>query len=150
MKVEEVCPVIFIAKLAKHLEEDKNMSPPMEADYIKTSHARERPPVETNWYYTRAASILRKLYMEEVKHPKRAEKGKGVTWFAKAYGTSKNNGHKPSHRVEAARGLLRRALQSLESMDYVARTSLGARRLSNTGVAELEAIARRCEASSHS
>lgn len=147
MRIEEVHADRFIHKFASYLEEHSKVASPPEAEHVKTSHARERAPAEKNWYFVRVASILRRLYMEELKNPRSKAKGCGVLWFAKAYRTAKNNGHKPSHTVTGSKSLVRRALQALESIQYVAKTEAGGRRLTNTGLAEMEAIARQCAAS---
>lgn len=141
MKVEEVCPVKLIEKLSSALKEEKKVSRPAEADYIKTGHGKENAPEDPNWYYIRAASILRKLYMEEVKNPAKLKHGFGTLWFARVYSTSKNNGHKPSHTVTGSKSLVRGILQGLEKSMLVARVQKGGRRLTPTGKAYIESIA---------
>lgn len=141
MKIEEVCPVKFIDTLSKSLKEEKKLQKPEEAAYIKTGHGRELAPENENWYHIRAASILRKLYMEELTNPEKSKHGFGVMWFARVYGGSKNNGHKPSHTVSGSKSLVRRILQSLENIKLVSKLSMGGRKLSPTGLSYLESIA---------
>lgn len=141
MKVEEVCPVKLIDILAKALKEDKKLPKPKEAAYIKTGHGRELAPENEDWYYVRAASILRKLYMEELINPEKSKYGYGVLWFARIYGGSKNNGHKPSHTVTGSKSVVRRILQSLEHIKLVSKLSDGGRKLSPEGLSFLESMA---------
>ncbi|EIJ89792.1 small subunit ribosomal protein S19e [Nematocida parisii] len=141
MKVEEICPEQFIDILSKSLKEEKKIEKPVEADHIKTGHGRELAPVSEDWYHVRAASLLRKLYMEELTNPEKSKYGFGVMWFARAYGGAKNNGHKPSHTVSGSKSLVRRILQSLETVKLVSKVSLGGRKLTQTGHAYLQEIA---------
>ncbi|KAI5191925.1 small subunit ribosomal protein S19e [Nematocida minor] len=141
MKIEEVCPVKFIDILSKALKEEKQLEKPEEAAYIKTGHGREMPPDSADWYYVRAASILRKLYMEELTNPEKSKHGFGVMWFARVYGGAKNNGHKPSHTVSGSKSLVRRILQSLENIKLVSKLSMGGRKLSPNGLSYLQGMA---------
>ncbi|KAH9387095.1 small subunit ribosomal protein S19e [Nematocida major] len=141
MKVEEICPAKFIDALSKALKEEKKIEKPVEADHIKTGHGREQAPIQEDWYQIRAASLLRKLYMEELTNPEKSKYGFGVMWFARVYGGSKNNGHKPSHTVSGSKSLVRRLLQSLENVKLVSKVSMGGRKLTQTGHSYLKSIA---------
>ncbi|KAI5159909.1 small subunit ribosomal protein S19e [Nematocida ausubeli] len=141
MKVEEICPEQFINVLSKSLKEEKKIERPAEADHIKTGHGREQAPVSEDWYHVRAASLLRKLYMEELTNPEKSKYGFGVMWFARVYGGAKNNGHKPSHTVSGSKSLVRRILQSLENVKLVSTMPKGGRKLTQTGHAYLQEIA---------
>lgn len=140
-KVEKVCPVKFIEKLSVSLKEEKKIEAPQEAEYIKTGHRQELSPTNPNWYHIRVASVLRKLYIEELTNPAKAKNGFGTLWFARVYGGAKNNGHKPSHTVTGSKSLVRRILQTLEKAQLVSQVSRGGRKLTSTGTAYLEEIA---------
>ncbi|KAI5187033.1 small subunit ribosomal protein S19e [Nematocida homosporus] len=144
MKVEEIEPATFIATLAKTLVEEKKIERPAEAEYIKTGHGKENAPQDPNWYHIRVASILRKLYMEELKSPEKLKHGFGTLWFAQVYSTAKNNGHKPSHTVTGSKSLVRRILQGLERVGFVSQIPKGGRRLTSTGRSYLEAVSAKC------
>lgn len=141
MKVEQICPEKFINILSESLKDEKKIEKPVEADHIKSGHNRELAPANENWYHIRAASILRKLYMEELTNPEKSKFGFGVLWFARVYGGSKNNGHKPSHTVTGSKSLVRRILQSLENAKLVSKVAKGGRKLTETGHSYLEGIA---------
>ena len=51
----------LINKTASKLKEISEITAPEWSTFVKTSRARDRPPVEKDWWYSRAASILRKL-----------------------------------------------------------------------------------------
>ena len=90
--VYDVPAEALILKTAQKLKENPNIVPPEWAEFVKTGRHTERAPVQDDWWYTRAASIMRKLY---VKGPM------GSSKLAAEYGG------KPQHRQEvhdAARG----------------------------------------------
>lgn len=145
MKVEEVCPTKFIDALSKKLKEEEKIPVPAEAEYIKTGHGKEQSPENPNWYFVRTASILRKLYIEELKNPGRCKHGLGSIWFSRAYTTLKNNGHKPSHTVTGSKSLVRRILQSLEAANLVSQVPKGGRKLTATGHQYLQEVALKSE-----
>ncbi|KAI5171417.1 small subunit ribosomal protein S19e [Nematocida sp. LUAm3] len=143
MKVEEVCPQKYIEVLSKALKEEKKVERPAEADYIKTGHGKELAPSNPDWYHIRAASILRKLYIEQLKNSDKMKHGFGTLWFAKVYGGAKNNGHKPSHTVTGSKSLVRGILQALESSQLVTKIPKGGRKLTSNGISYMETIATR-------
>lgn len=57
--------------------------------------------MDLDWYYTRAASVARKIYLNS---------GLGVGALARWYGKAKGNGGKPSHHHYASRAVLRHVL----------------------------------------
>ena len=52
-------PQELIPKTAEALKKEIVMPP--WASFVKTGHAKERPPDSPEWWYARAASILRKI-----------------------------------------------------------------------------------------
>ncbi len=57
--------------------------------------------MDLDWYYTRAASIARKIYLNS---------GLGVGALARWYGKATGNGSKPSHHHYASRAVIRHIL----------------------------------------
>lgn len=78
--------------------------------FVKTGPAKERPPVEANWFYMRTASVLRTVY---VRGPI------GVQKLRVKYGSKKNRGHKPEHFYKASGKIIRNILQQLEKAELV-------------------------------
>ena len=91
--------------------------------------------MDVDWYYTRAASIARKIYLNP---------GIGVGALARWYGDKTSSGAKPEHFRKASRGLIRHILPNLEKADLVAAVDAdkGGRRLSSEGQKEMDTIAR--------
>jgi len=106
----------LIKKLAEKLKSESAIKAPVWMGYAKTGPHAERKPQEKDFWYTRAASILRKLYLE-----KNVGVGKLRTW----YGRSKSYGSSPEHHVDAGGSIIRKALQQLESAGYVKKEKTG-------------------------
>ena len=51
----------LIKKAAEALKE--KIKAPEWSKFVKTGVSRERPPVDGDWWYMRAASVLRKVYL---------------------------------------------------------------------------------------
>ena len=59
-------PEKFIPALAEALKGMDAFEVPEWAMFVKTGVSRERPPVDEDFWYIRAASILRQLYIKGV------------------------------------------------------------------------------------
>ena len=57
--VNEVSANDLIPKVAEELKKLDEMQPPKWAAFCKTGMHRERPPTDDDWWYVRAAAILR-------------------------------------------------------------------------------------------
>ena len=101
---------LLIPALADLLSETKGMEATEWSSFVKSGASRERPPTQSNWWFLRAASILRKV----------AREGPiGVTQLAQTYGGSQDNGAMPNTPGVASRNVIRTALQQLESVGLV-------------------------------
>ncbi|MEM0056959.1 MAG: 30S ribosomal protein S19e [Candidatus Geothermarchaeota archaeon] len=132
VSVKEVPADVIISKLAEYLKKEiKSVKPPEWALWVKTSVARERPPQDPDWWYYRAASILRKLYL---KGPL------GVDDLRSMYGGRKNRGCAPEHFYKGSGKIIRLILQQLESAGLVEKTNKG-RVLTSAGRSLLDRMA---------
>jgi small subunit ribosomal protein S19e len=95
-------------------------SPPLRS----SAAAKELPPLDPDWYYVRAASIARRIYLNG---------GIGVGALAHWYGQAKSTKSRPEHFVPAARGLIRHILRNLQSCGLVEETEKGGRRMTPEG-----------------
>jgi small subunit ribosomal protein S19e len=107
--VVDVDAEILIKRVAEKLEKAPEMKPPEWHTLVKTGVHKERPPTQKNWWWIRAASMLRKLYLNQPT---------GVTKLRKAYGGRKNKGHKPEHKERASGAIIRKLLQQLEAAGF--------------------------------
>ncbi len=102
---------ILIAKLANRLKEEHEViAPPSWAALVKTGSHAERPPQNPDWWFTRCASLLRKIY---VKGPV------GVQRLRSEYGGRIDRGVRPEHARKGGGAIIRKALQQLESAGLV-------------------------------
>lgn len=108
-------------------------------DTVKTATFKELAPYDADWYYTRCASIARHLYY-------RAPAGVGA--ITKIYGGRYRRGVRPSHFCRSSSSIARKALQSLENIKWIEKDSNGGRRLTQTGVRDLDRIAAQVKAAS--
>lgn len=108
MNVYTINPHKLIEKAAEELKKEIKM--PEWAKFVKTSTAKERPPVNLDWWYMRAASLLRKLYLNSPI---------GVNRLKKFYGGKKNRGHKPERVYKGSGKIIRVILQQLEKLGFV-------------------------------
>jgi small subunit ribosomal protein S19e len=108
-------------------------------DTVKTSHSNELPPQSPDWFYTRAASIARHVYLR---------KSVGVGRLRKAHGSTKNRGSRPSHHVDASGSVDRKVMQALEKLGILEQVEegeegygKGGRRITQSGMRDLDRIA---------
>ncbi len=95
----------LILKVSEKLKENDKIVPPEWAEFVKTGIHTERAPVQPDWWYTRAASIMRKLY---VKGPM------GTSKLAGEYGGFTDRGCKPNKAVKGSRNIVRKCLIQLQ------------------------------------
>ena len=111
VKTEEV-----IKRTSEKLKQIEELKAPEWSKFVKTSSARERPPVEKDWWYARSASILRKV---QLLGPL------GTNKLSRKYGGKKNRGHKPERRYDGSRKIIRTILQQLEKAGLIEQTQKG-------------------------
>merc|ERR1712146_540009 len=61
--VKDVPADAFIRKCADFLKRQPKFQVPKWADLVKTGHFKELAPYDEDWFYIRAASIARKIYL---------------------------------------------------------------------------------------
>jgi len=110
MGIYEVYPNELIEKAAEELKKNEAIKPPVWAGFVKTGAHKERAPVDKDWWYKRAASILRSI---QILGPI------GVSKLRIKYGGKKRRGHKPSHFKKGSGNIIRKALQQLEKAGFV-------------------------------
>jgi small subunit ribosomal protein S19e len=121
---------VLIDKLTSFLKENVGeIEPKKWADTAKTGSHRENPPIDSNWWYKRCASLLRKLYLHGPI---------GVGKLRTEYGGRKKaRGLKHSRRSGGS--AIRGPLQQMEKAGFIVRESKG-RSLSKEGVSLLNKL----------
>lgn len=116
MKINDLPSGQVIEKTALALKKIPEIKAPEWAQFVKTGRNRERPPVDDDWWYARAASVMRKINkLGPV----------GVSKLRKKYGGKKNRGHKPGKTFIASGNILRKILQQLEKAGFAQQVEKG-------------------------
>lgn len=124
MLVEEVSPSLLIKRLSEELKKLKELQPPPWSHYVKTGAHKQRPPEQHDWWYVRAASILRRIYLDGPV---------GVSRLRTRYGGRQRRGSAPEHFRKAGGKIIRVILQQLEQAGLVAKVDKRGRRVTPKG-----------------
>ena len=102
---------ILIKKLAKYLKDNiDEIVPPPWAPLVKTGSHTQRPPQNPDWWFTRCASLLRKIYL----------KGPiGISRLRSEYGGRVDRGVRPEHARKGGGTTVRKPIQQLEAAALV-------------------------------
>ncbi|XP_063716874.1 small ribosomal subunit protein eS19A-like [Symsagittifera roscoffensis] len=122
----------LVKVVAQFLKKGGKVQSPAHHDFAKTSHGKELPPRNPDWFLHRMASILRHLYYR---------KTIGVGAFRRVYGGRKNYGSAREHTVLGGQGVIRRGLQQLEALGYVEKHEDGGRKITSSGCKVLDRMA---------
>ncbi len=124
----------LIEKLAEKLKKYDQIKPPVWAYYVKTGIHKEKPPENPDWWYTRAASMLRKMY--------KSKEPIGIETFRTIYGGRQKRGSAPEHFAKGSGSIVRKILQQLEEAGLVVKVPGKGRTLSSLGRSLLDKTAR--------
>ena len=107
----------LIEQAAKELAKLPSIKAPEWSYFVRTGPAKERVPFRTDWWYVRAAAILRTIY--------KSQGPIGVQKLRVKYGSKKNRGHKPEKFFAAAGKHIRLILQQLEQAELIKKAEVG-------------------------
>jgi small subunit ribosomal protein S19e len=126
-------PEKFVSALAESLKKVPEFEVPEWSGFVKSGVSRERPPVDDDFWYVRAASILRQLYIKGVV---------GVGRLRTRYGSRKDRGGKADKFRKAGGKIIRVILQQAEAAGLVEKVSRlqHGRRLTQSGRDFLDSI----------
>jgi small subunit ribosomal protein S19e len=123
---------LLISKLSSYFKENiKEVTSPEWAEYVKTGSHVERVPQLSDWWYTRSASLLRKLYLHGPI---------GVQRLRKEYGGRKRIGNFPAHHRLAGGSIIRTSLHQMEKAGLVEKVEKSGRVISKKGRSLLDAM----------
>lgn len=114
--VYDVPADLLISAIAKDLNENKKVKSPEWAKFVKTGVHKERRPEDMDWWYTRCASILRRVYMDGPV---------GMNSLRSYYGGKKDNGSSPEKFAKGSGSVIRTALHQLEDAGYISKIKEG-------------------------
>jgi small subunit ribosomal protein S19e len=122
----------LIGSLVAEMKSTQGITPAQWSPYVKTGSHAERPPSQADWWYVRAASLLRKVYVHGPV---------GETQLESTYGGTKALAYYPKHHRDAGGSIIRKILQQLEQAGLVAKTPRG-RVLTPKGTALLDKVSK--------
>lgn len=134
INVHEVDAEKFILALAEELKKKKEFEPPVWSFFVKTGVSKARPPEKTDWWYVRAASVLRTLYAKGVI---------GIKRLRVKYGSRQKRGVAPEKFAKASGKIIRTILQQATKaglVEHIKGKKTG-RKLTKAGKEWLEQIA---------
>ncbi len=127
--VYDVPPDALIESVARDFRKSKKVKPPEWASFVKTGVHREKSPADREWWYTRLAAVLRKVY---VLGPIGTER------LASEFGGRRDRGSAPYHPRKGSRAVIRECLKQLEGLEYVRKVDGGGRKVTPQGHSYLD------------
>lgn len=101
-------------KLAKKLKDSGDFEAPKWIAFVKSGASKQRPNTDPDFWYKRAASILRQAYTREII---------GVGRLRTRYGGRKNRGVRPSEFRPAGGKMIRTIVQQAEKAGLLERAT---------------------------
>ncbi|RKO83231.1 ribosomal protein S19e [Blyttiomyces helicus] len=131
--VKDVSAHEFVKAYGAYLKRTGRLEVPKWVDLVKTGPTKELAPYDPDWFYIRAASVARHIYL-------RASVGTGA--LRKNYGGRKNRGNRPHHSDVGSGSVARKVMQALEKIKVLEKDPSGSgRRISQDGQKDLDRIA---------
>ncbi|MBI3334709.1 40S ribosomal protein S19 [Candidatus Pacearchaeota archaeon] len=126
-------PAEYNLKLAEALKQSGDFPKPTWIDLVKTGAHKQRPVIDEDFWYRRAASILRQAYTRGVI---------GVGRLRTRYGGRKDMGMQPPRFIKAGGKIIRLILQQAETAGLLEKTKgkRAGRQLTANGRQFMEAI----------
>jgi small subunit ribosomal protein S19e len=125
----------LITAVAAYLKENvKEVSPPAWSAYSKTGIHVDRIPSQPDFWYSRCATLLRRLYVDG---PVGTERLRTV------YGGRTKKGMCNEHFYKSGASALRKGLQQLEAAGLVTKVGTEGRALTDKGVSTVDRVAYR-------
>lgn len=123
----------YNAALAEKIKESGDFEAPPWIALVKSGSAKQRPSIDPDFWYKRAASILRQAYTREVV---------GVGRLRTRYGGRKNRGAKPAQFKKSGGKMIRMILQQAEKAGLLERAtgSRAGRKLTAQGRSFMEEV----------
>ncbi len=129
----DVPPSTLLPRLATELRQRESVRPPAWATFVKTGVHKERAPTQTDWWYLRSASVLRKVYLNGYI---------GIERLSAEYGGKRDRGSAPYHARNGSRSVLREIVHQLETAGLLQPYKTKGRRVSPEGAKLLDAVSR--------
>lgn len=130
-KVYDVPSDVLISRLAEILKSE-DIQTPSWIPFVKTGAHADKPPQNRDWWHTRCASILRKIYLYGPI---------GIKELRRDYGGGKPSGYGAAHHKSAGGAIIRNAIHEMEKLGYIEKIEKKGRIISKTGMKKLDRLA---------
>ncbi len=117
MGIYDIPKTELIERAAKELQKVEAVKPPQWVLFAKTGAHKQRQPSRDDWWFVRAAAILRRL--------SDSEGPIGVQKLRTVYGGKKNKGHAPERFYRGSGNILRKVFQQLETAGLAKKVDKG-------------------------
>lgn len=114
----------LIHAIADKLRAESAVATPDWAPFVTTGIHREKPPTNREWWHTRAAAILRKVYVEGPI---------GTERLRAEFGGTRDRGVRPNRAKSGSGSIVRTTLQQLEQAGLVVQVKGEGRRVTPKG-----------------
>jgi len=114
--IYEVDPRKLIEVTANELKKMDNIAAPSWAGFVKTGSGKDKSPIREDWWYVRAAAILRFIHKNGPL---------GVGKLRVHFGGKANRGVKPDKFQQASGNHIRKILQQLEAEKLIKQEQKG-------------------------
>ncbi|MFA5394848.1 MAG: 30S ribosomal protein S19e [Methanomicrobiales archaeon] len=122
---------VLIRKTAEELKAMESVEAPEWAAFAKTGVHKQGPPADEDWWYTRAAAVLRRIYVDGPI---------GVERLRSFYGGKQNRGSSPDRFRKGSGSVIRKVIQQLEGEGLVENVENG-RKVTPKGRSFLDGVA---------
>jgi small subunit ribosomal protein S19e len=129
-KAYDVPADILINKLSEILK-GEDIAIPSWVPFVKTGAHAEKPPQKNDWWYTRCASLLRKIYLHGPV---------GVKDLRGLYGGAKAVGYGGAHHRDSGGAIIRTAIHNLEKLGYLDKVEGKGRTVSHEGMKKIDRV----------
>jgi small subunit ribosomal protein S19e len=129
--VYDIPPDVLINRVAEELKGLEAIETPEWAKFAKTGVHKQAPPEDYNWWYIRAAAVLRRVYVDGPV---------GVQRMRSFYGGKQDRGSNPYRFRRGSGSVIRTVLQQREAAGFVEKVPDG-RKISPTGRSFMDGIA---------
>ena len=130
-KVYDVPADELISRLTNVLKNEEIPAPDW-AMFVKTGAHADKPPQKSDWWYTRCASILRKIYLHGPL---------SVNDLRTMYGDGKRNMYYGArHHKDASGAIIRNAIHGLEKLGYLEKVEKKGSVLTRQGMQKLDKL----------
>src|SRR3989338_2536509 len=133
MSVYDISGEEYNKKLAEELKKMPAFQAPEWVFFVKTGISKQRPPFYSDFWYKRAASIIRQIYIKKIV---------GVGRLRTRCGGAQKRGAKPNRFKKGAGKIIRLILQQAEKAGFLEQVKgkKKGRQLTKKGIAFLESI----------